>query len=202
MSRRMYNTGKQKDSQLTFLPLTQERWSDFRTLFGERGACGGCWCMFWRLKRAEFEHGKGSGNKKAMKAIVDSGEVPGILAFYEAKPVGWCSVAPREKFSALERSRILKRIDDLHVWSITCFFIEKHHREKGMSIQLLKAAVEYVKRRGGKILEAYPVEPKKERVPAAFVWTGLASAFIKAGCVECERRSETRPIMRYNIGKE
>ena len=200
--RRLYSgKEKPKDSQLIFLPLTQERWSDFEALFGERGACGGCWCMFWRLKRAEFEHRKGSGNKSAMKTIVNSGKIPGILAFYEGKPVGWCSVAPREQFSALERSRILKRIDDLPVWSITCFYIEKHYREKGLSIQLLKAAVEYVKRRGGKILEAYPVEPKKERIPAAFAWTGLASAFKKAGFVECARRSETRPVMRYHIGK-
>ncbi len=201
MGGRRFDIGKSKDSHLTFLPLTRERWSDFEVLFGERGACGGCWCMFWRLKRAEFERGKGPGNKKAMKAIVNSGEVPGILAFYEGKPVGWCSVAPREQFSALERSRILKRIDDLPVWSVTCFYIDKQYREKGLSIQLLKAAVEYVKRRGGRILEAYPVEPKKERIAAAFVWTGLASAFVKAGFVECARRSETRPVMRYHIDR-
>lgn len=191
--------GQHKDRQLEFFPLTKKRWSGFETLFGERGACGGCWCMLWRLKRSEFERQKGKKNKQAMKTIVESGEIPGILAFSRGQPIAWCSVAPRDRFPALDRSRILKKIDDETVWSITCFFIEKNHREKGVSAQMIKAAMDYVKIQGGKILEAYPVEPKKNRVPAVFVWTGLASAFGKAGFVECARRSETRPMMRYYI---
>jgi GNAT superfamily N-acetyltransferase len=191
--------GQHKDRQLEFFPLTKKRWSGFETLFGERGACGGCWCMLWRLKRSEFERQKGKKNKQAMKTIVESGEIPGILAFSRGQPIAWCSVAPRDRFPALDRSRILKKIDDETVWSITCFFIEKNHREKGVSAQMIKAAMDYVKIQGGKILEAYPVEPKKNRVPAVFVWTGLASAFKKAGFVECARRSETRPMMRYYI---
>ena len=190
---------KTVSSDLSFNPLTKERWSDFETLFGVRGACGGCWCMLWRLTRSEFERQKGEKNMQAMKTIVDSGEVPGILALSKGQAIGWCSVAPREHYPALDRSRINKRIDDQPVWSITCFFIEKNYREKGLSIQLIKAAIAYVKKQGGKILEAYPVEPKKDRAPAVFVWTGLAAAFQKAGFVECARRSETRPMMRYYI---
>ena len=67
--------------KLKFFPVTKDRWTDFETLFGERGACGGCWCMFWRLTRKEFDSQKGEGNRKAMKAIVESGKIPGILAF-------------------------------------------------------------------------------------------------------------------------
>jgi len=190
---------KPKSSQLEFVPLTKKRWSDFEALFGERGACGGCWCMLWRLKRSEFERQKGKKNKQAMKSIVNSGQIPGIIAFSQGQPIAWCSVAPRDRFPALDRSRILKKIDDAPVWSITCFFIEKNHREKGVSLQMIKAAIDYVKKQGAKILEAYPVEPKKDRAPAVFVWTGLASAFKKAGFCECARRSETRPMMRYYI---
>ena len=138
--------------KLKFFPLTPDRWSDFETLFGERGACGGCWCMLWRLKRSEFEQQKGQGNKLAMQRIVESKRIPGILAYSQAHPVGWCSVAPREEFPALERSRILKKIDDEPVWSITCFFVEKNSRKKGVSIELLKAAVDYVRKQGGKIV--------------------------------------------------
>jgi GNAT superfamily N-acetyltransferase len=188
-----------KDLRLQFHPVTRKRWSDFETLFGERGACGGCWCMFWRLTRKEFDRQKGEGNRKAMKAIVQSGKIPGILAFSQDKPVVWCSVAPRSQFSALDRSRILKPVDALPVWSISCFFVEKNYRGKGLSIQMIKAAVDYVKKNGGSVVEAYPVEPKKDKMPDAFAWTGLASAFIKAGFTECARRSETRPIMRFYI---
>jgi GNAT superfamily N-acetyltransferase len=184
---------------IKFVPVTKDRWSDFETLFGERGACGGCWCMFWRLTRKEFESQKGAGNRRAMKALIQSGEIPGILALSEGRPVAWCSVAPRDRFSALGRSRILKPLDELPVWSLTCFFVEKQYRRKGLSTRMIEAAVDYVKKQGGSVVEAYPVEPKKDKMPDAFAWTGLASAFIKAGFEECARRSETRLIMRFFI---
>ena len=187
------------DLILQFHPLTTDKWMDFESLFGPRGACGGCWCMFWRLTRKEFERHKGEGNRKAMKAIVEAGKIPGILAFAQDRAVAWCSVAPREHFTALARSRILKPLDNLPVWSISCFFVEKNYRHKGLSTQMIKAAVDYVKKNGGSVVEAYPVEPKKDKMPDAFAWTGLASAFIKAGFKECARRSETRPIMRFYI---
>ena len=186
---------------LEFYPLTGDRWAHFEQLFGERGACGGCWCMWWRLRRSEFDRQKGEGNRKAMKAIVDSGEVPGILAYAGNVPVGWCSVAPRPTFPVLNRSRILKKIDESPVWSIVCFFVDKNYRNKGLSVQLLQAAIEYVKKRGGTVLEGYPVEPKKDKMPAGFAWTGLASAFRKAGFLEVARRSETRPMMRFFISE-
>lgn len=191
-----------EDIKIKIAPVTKDRWSDFEMLFGERGACGGCWCMFWRLPRKEFESQKGEGNRLAMKALIQSGEIPGILAFSEDKPVAWCSVAPRDRFPALGRSRILKPLDELPVWSISCFFVEKKYRRKGLSTQMIKAAVDYVKKNGGSVVEAYPVEPKKDKMPDAFAWTGLASAFVKAGFKECARRSETRPVMRFYIEDE
>ena len=186
-------------SDLEFYPLTPERWADFEKLFGKRGACGGCWCMWWRLKRSEFERQKGEGNRMAMKRIVDSGEVPGILAYARDQPIAWCSVAPKEAYPALGRSRTLMQVDDKPVWSIVCFFVAKPFRGKGITRKLLRAAMEYVQKQGGKIVEGYPVEPKKGRIPDAFAYTGLASAFRKAGFVEVVRRSETRPIMRYTV---
>lgn len=187
------------DSKMEFVPVTKDRWLDFEALFGERGACGGCWCMLWRLTRKEFESQKGAGNRRAMKAIIAAGKIPGILAFSRGTPVAWCSVAPREHFPALKRSRILKPVDEKPVWSITCFFVDRQFRRKGLSSKMIAAAVDYVKKQGAEIVEAYPVEPRKDKMPDVFAWTGLASAFIKAGFKECARRSETRPIMRFYI---
>ncbi len=186
-------------SKLEFHPLTAKRWKDLLNLFGERGACGGCWCMWWRMTRSEFNRTKGEGNKKGFKKIVDAGEVPGILAYAGKEPIGWCSVAPREAFSSLERSRVLKKVDDKPVWSVVCFFVAKPFRYKGVTVALLKAAIEYVKKQDGKIVEGYPVEPKTEKFPDVFANTGLASAFRQAGFQEVMRRSKTRPIMRYYI---
>jgi len=185
-------------ADLKFYPLTSERWADFEKLFGKHGACGSCWCMWWRLKRSEFAKNKREGNKKAMKKIVDNDEIPGILAYVNKEPVGWCSVAPREAFPALERSRVLKRVDDKPVWSVVCFFVAKPFRRKGVTVKLLEAAIEHARKQGGKIIEGYPSDPRKVQ-PDVFVYTGLVSAFRKAGFLEVLRRSENRPIMRYLI---
>ena len=180
-------------------PVTSERWHDLELLFGERGACGGCWCMWWRVKRPAFEHQKGQQNKDALRAIILAGEIPGLLAYIDGQPIAWCAVAPRETYSVLERSRTLKRVDAEPVWSIVCFFIHKQWRRQGISVQLLTATVTYARARGAQVVEGYPVEPRTSTMPDVFAWTGTAEAFRQAGFVEVARRAETRPIMRYTI---
>ncbi|WXG43801.1 MAG: GNAT family N-acetyltransferase [Promethearchaeati archaeon SRVP18_Atabeyarchaeia-1] len=179
--------------------LTRDRWPDLEKLFGSRGACGGCWCMWWRIKRSLFNQQKGEGNREALRKIVDSGEVPGILAYAGGEPIGWCSVAPRETYLVLDNSRTLGRVDDKPVWSVVCFYVAKPFRRKGVTLRLLETAIGYVRDSGGKIVEGYPVEPRKGKTPDAFAYTGLSSAFLKVGFIEVLRRSETRPIMRYSI---
>jgi GNAT superfamily N-acetyltransferase len=186
--------------ELSFYPLTTDRWDDFVALFGERGACGGCWCMLWRLSRKQFESQKGEANKHSMKAIVDSGEVPGILAYHDTKAIGWCAIAPRSSFPALSRSRILKPIDDRPCWSVACLFIDRSYRKKGVSSKLLRAATDYARSQGAELVEGYPVEPKSGKdIPPAFAWTGIPKAFIRSGFKEVARRSPTRPIMRLEL---
>ena len=184
----------------SFAPLQPPYWNDFVTLFGERGACGGCWCMLWRLSRKEFEARKGEGNRRAMKAIVDAGQIPGILAFHQGDPVGWCAVGPRSVYPALSRSRILRPVDDRPCWSIACLFIAKPFRRRGVSSRLLVAASDYARSSGAKWLEGYPValHPGKN-IPPAFAWTGIDKAFRRAGFEEVARRSPTRPIMRLPL---
>ena len=184
---------------LEFKPLVKGLWSDFEQLFGPRGAYGGCWCMWWRLTRKEFEQGQGEDNHASMKAIVDSGEIPGILAYHNNKPIGWCSVAPREKYGTLERSRVLKRLDEREVWSIVCFHIAKDYRNKGVASQLIQGAIDHVKNMGGKILEAYPTQPRKPNLPPVSSYMGIPSMFAKSGFKECARPSKSKVIMRYYI---
>lgn len=184
---------------LNIEPLTKKNWKDFENLFGAKGACGGCWCMWWRLKRSEYNKSKGAGNKKKMKKIVDDGIVPGLLVYYNEETIGWCSIAPREDFPVLENSRVLKKVDEKKVWSIVCFYIKSSYRKKGLTPVILREVIKYVKKKKGKIVEGYPVEPKNNNMPSVFAWTGFASAFRKAGFEEVARRSETRPIMRYVI---
>jgi GNAT superfamily N-acetyltransferase len=155
--------------------------------------------MFWKLRGRAFDENTGEPNRQMQKSVVDSGTVPGLLAFDNDKPVGWIAVEPRSDYPKLAHSRILRPVDEEDVWSITCFFVAKQARRQGLTVALLKAAVDFVGESGGKILEGYPVDVKKD-MPAPFIYTGTASAFRKAGFVEMARRSETRPVMRHIIG--
>ena len=189
----------QKQLKPTFHPATPSRWNDLEKLFGERGACGGCWCMFWRLPRKEFDAGKGTANKKALKRIVSAGQEPGVIGYLDKEPIAWCAVAPRDVYIALERSRILKPVDDQSVWSISCLFIKKPYRRQGLSAQSLRAAVAFAASQGAAIIEGYPVEPSMNNTPDPFLWNGTAAAFLAAGFKEVARRSNSRPIMRCEV---
>jgi GNAT superfamily N-acetyltransferase len=183
-------------STLTFRPLTLKNWPDLEVLFGPRGASGGCWCMWWRLKRSEYERKKGAANQRAWRKIVGSGAPTGVLAYAGKQPVGWCAVAPRADYPVLARSRVLAPVDDQPVWSVTCFYIAKNFRRGGVTVELLRAAVEYARKKGAKIVEGYPMDPRSKGMPVAFAWTGFVSAFRKAGFKEVTRRSEGRPVVR------
>lgn len=212
-------TRKPTLSGLTFRPLTPSRWRDLEELFGLRGACGGCWCQWWRLERARFNRQRGAGNKRAMKRIVKNGPPPGLLAYAGKQPVGWCALGPRPSYSALERSRTLKPVDEPRskldpaprpagnrpmslergeqpAWAVVCFFVAKPFRGRGLSVKLLRAAADYARRKGARILEGYPVDPRKGRWADPFVYTGTVSVFRRAGFREVARRFATRPLVR------
>ena len=89
-------------------------------------------------------------------------------------------------------------VDDKAVWSVSCFFVRKEWRKKGLGVRLLRAAMEFAKGPGGVILEGYPTDSEKQTA-APFIWTGLAFMFKKAGFKEVARRSATRPIFRKNL---
>lgn len=179
-------------------PLSLETWDDFIHLFGERGASSGCWCMWSRAAtKKDFDRNRGEGNKAAMKALVASGRITGLLGYDGARPIGWCSLGPREDFPRLERTRTLKKIDDQPVWSIVCLFVAKDYRQRGVTAHLIRSAITCALSQGAQIIEAYPADPKGDTI-AAFVETGFKSTFIRAGFHEAARRG-SRPIMRYEI---
>jgi GNAT superfamily N-acetyltransferase len=178
-----------------FLPLTPDRWPDFESLLGESGGDEGCWCMWWRIPRSRWMEQRGDENRRAIKRIVESGEVPGILAYVDAEPVGWCSVAPREAFPTLNRSRSLGRVDSEPVWSIVCFYVAPAQRGSGLMASLLAGARDHAVSQGARVVEAYPREPEGLAPPQAYM--GVVPAFRKAGFVEVLRRSSRQPIMRW-----
>ena len=154
--------------------------------------------MTWRISPKEFREQKGAGNKRAIRKIGESGRAPGILAYSGSEPVGWIAVAPRTEYVRLLASKVLAPVDDEPVWSVSCFFVRKDFRNRGLTVELLQAAADFARKQGAKIVEGYPYDLKEKTSPP-FVWTGLASSFEKAGFKEAIRRSKTRPIMRLDL---
>lgn len=169
-------------------------------LFGRQGAYSGCWCMWWRVTQREFNRGNAS-NRASMEQLVAQGQVPGLLAYLNGHPVGWCSVAPRGEYGRLQRSRVRGPVDDQPVWSIVCFFIHHQHRRRGVATSLLRAAVGYAAGQGARIVEAYPVDPSAGRVADAAAYTGLLRWFLEAGFREVARRAPGVPIVRYVVAE-
>ncbi len=158
--------------------LTNRDWPIIETLFGEKDACGGCWCMSWRLPQLGklWEQNKGEPNKRAFKELVQSDNVHACIAFVDDAPVGWCCIGPRGDFPRLTRIKALQTEWDDDTWSVVCFYIKTSCRHKGIATKMLKHAVWLAKSLGAKRLEGYPVKPFRTRngeIPAAFAWTGV-----------------------------
>ena len=186
--------------KLTLTPLSKQNWHAFVDLFGERGACGNCWCMALRSTPAEFEKGKlRDGNKRRMRRLVVNNAPTGLLGMYDGKAIAWCAFAPREDFVKLERSRVHKRIDDLPVWSVPCFFIRKEFRKQGVSVAMLKGIIAHATKKKIKAIEAYPVIPTEWKLPDTFAWVGLYKSFERAGFQIVDRTSRNRPTVRYYL---
>ena len=187
---------------IRFEELQPNLWPAVERLFGPNGACGGCWCMWWRVEsRKIWNEIKGDGTKKAFKNLIKNGRAHGTLAFAGDEPVGWCSFGPRTDFPSLERVKAYRRSDMSDVWSIICFFIHRKWRGKGLSRGLLNAAVESMQKRGVKIVEAYPSTTTKSgrKLSASLAWNGPQKIFEELGFETVQSTSPLKPLMRLKL---
>jgi molybdopterin converting factor subunit 1 len=192
-------TSLRTGARFTVSPATPERWTDLERLFGERGACAGCWCQWPRVRGKAFKEGAGAGNKRRLRGLVADGPPPGLLGYLGDEPVAWVAIAPRAAYERLAHSRTLAPVDDEPVWSVPCFFVAKPYRGRGLTVRMLQEATRFARHNGARILEGYPMDPGK-RTADAFVWWGLTSAFAAVGFREVARRSQGHPIVRKTVG--
>jgi GNAT superfamily N-acetyltransferase len=180
---------------MTSVPLTPDRFPDMEQVFGERGAARRCFCMHWRRPDGGFGDARDNRDRFADRAA--QGRPPGLLGYIEGTPVGWVQVGPRDEFPTVERSRLLKPVDDVETWSINCFVVRTGHRRRGIGAGLLAAAMDFAKHQGAKMIEAYPVDG--ERASVVDYFTGTIGMFNEHGFVEIIRRNDTRPIVRLSV---
>ncbi len=188
---------------LSFEELRPGHWSALEELFGENGACGGCWCQWWRVERGGrlWEETKGTRARSRMKELVETGKVLGILSFDDKRPVGWCSFGKRSDFPRLETVKAYRRDDTEGIWCINCFFVARGFRGKDMSRMLLAFVITAMKSRGVKVIEAYPVTTTRggKKLAAAFSWTGPFKIFEEKGFKVVQRLVPEKPLVRLKL---
>lgn len=179
-------------------PLEGETWPDLERLFSLPGGSivRGCWCMYHRRPgKVAVNAAAGAENRAQLRAAVDEGAVPGLVGYLDGEPVGWISLGPRADYPKLDRSPIMKPVDNTDVWSIVCTFVARSQRGKGLQHALLAGAIDHARSHGGSVLESYPVD-KPARSHDEFMYFGSRGLYARAGFSEVVRRSPTRVVMR------
>jgi GNAT superfamily N-acetyltransferase len=181
---------------VSVVPVTPDRWPDLRAFFAPNGAYSNCWCAWFRVRAKDYDNGP--GNRRVLRRLTLDGAVPGLLAYDAKDPVGWVSIAPREQFERLTRSRVIGPLDPAEpgVWSLVCFWIAALHRRTGVGTALLDGAVDYARSQGAATIEAYPVDTAGERRPGAELFTGTVVMFRRAGFTITAHPTSGRPIAR------
>lgn len=185
-----------KKPNIVVQPATRDRWKDLETVFGKQGAYFGCWCMYWRVKRAEFEAMGVKRRKEGLKKLTRRKRPPGILFYDGSVPFAWCSLGPRENYPVLARSYVTKPVDETPVWSMVCFYVREDYQGKGLFRRLVLLAADYARSQGATHLEAYPREKRYAGVEA---YMGVAEVFFKLGFREIARRKPDRPVVRLAL---
>ncbi|MGD0608232.1 MAG: GNAT family N-acetyltransferase [Streptosporangiaceae bacterium] len=177
---------------LKVLPATVERFDDVAAVLG--GADKGCWCLYWRLASGEFNRVPDRPGK--VRELLAGDPAPGLLAYLDGTVAGWCGLGPRSQMGRLARSRTIPAVDDLAVWSVTCFVVRTGFRRKGVARALLTGAVSYAAEHSAPALEGYPIDPAGARVSTSFAYVGTTSMFEAAGfrrVVQTDARSASLP---------
>jgi GNAT superfamily N-acetyltransferase len=181
---------------LTVRAVTPELWPALESLFGRAGASNGCWCMYWRLgpgyRRRPEE------NRAALQAITEQGPTPGLLAFEGDKAVGWCQLTPRAALPYLDQMWPGLAATEQPIWSLSCFFVLRGYRGRGVAAALIGAAVDSAWRARAVAIEAYPVDTGAAR-RTHNLFTGTLTAFTRAGFSVVTRGPYGRVLVRYEF---
>jgi GNAT superfamily N-acetyltransferase len=181
--------------ELVVRELTEELWPAIEDLFSTTGPVGRCWCMYWRIG-PDYRKRSPDRNKEDLRRLVVEGPPPGLVAFDLDTAVGWCQLTLRDDLPALERDPRLRRLDDTPVLALSCLYVRKGHRRRGVTAALIETALDVARRVGAPAVEAYPLDAT---LSPSTTPTGYASTFERMGFRTVARHTQARPIMRYEL---
>jgi GNAT superfamily N-acetyltransferase len=198
--------------RVTVVPANEAPWEGLQAVFGTRGPAAQCQCQRYKLERKE-SFGSFPAEERARRLLEQTNcgrpsarTTSGLVAYLDGKPVGWCAVEPRTAYAGLLR---VYRVPwegrtedkaDATVWAVTCVFVRAGFRRRGISYALVRAAVDFARRRGARALEGYPMitEPGKD-----IIWNemnvGSRSIFADAGFAEVGQPTPRRAVMRIDF---
>lgn len=160
--------------------MTPDRFDDFADVTNPNRRADACWCLSHRLGAREIQELGGGDREQAMRRLCERADPPGVVAYLDGEPVGWCNIGPRADIPRLVHSRVIRPVDDVPVWSIVCVVVRAGHRRQGVTTPLIQGAVDYASSRGAPAVEAYPVDPAG-RMDTTMAFVGTRPMFEKAG---------------------
>ena len=171
---------------MEILPATSDLWPHLADLFAHRGGPDTrfCWCIFWRLRSRDFSEATPAANRERLRAIVEQGPPPGLVALEEGRAIGWVGLAPRSEYQRIEHSRVIPPIEGPAPWAIPCFVVSTDARGRGIASALLAAAVDHARAAGAAAVEGYPIDPAAAlggRVRDTGAYVGTRAMFERAG---------------------
>ena len=186
-------------------PATLDRFEDVAVLLGPgKESAPACWCLYYRLSSGEFSRLWGEGRPDLLRALCARDQAPGMLAYLDGVPVGWCALGPRTEMERLQRSRTIPKVDERPVWSVVCFVVRPGYRRRGVARALLDGGIAYARSCGAVALESYPVDSGGARINTSFAYVGTTGLFEAAGfrrMLETKSRSARLPrwLMRLEL---
>lgn len=161
-------------------PVTPDRFEDFADVINRNRRQTHCWCASHRLTEVEVRELGGGDREQAMRQLTTREHPPGVVTYLDGIPVGWCNIGPRAENTKLVRSRVMKPIDAVPVWSIICIVVRSGYRKRGVTGHLIAGAVDYAVANGAPAVESYPVDPEG-RMDLTMAFVGTRSMFAHAG---------------------
>lgn len=203
----MRDGGRATRPDIAVRPVGADDFGAIEALFGPRGACSGCWCMWPRLTGREFDARSGAGTHDLLRDLVADGREPGLVAFHDDEPVGWVAVAPRPEYGRVLRSPLVRPYladdgrgsrDDADVWAVVCFFIHRDWRSAGLAHVLAAAARDHARAHDAHTVEGYAIEPTDKARPDE-LFHGTPGTFARAGFTVVAELSERRSLWRHEV---
>jgi GNAT superfamily N-acetyltransferase len=162
------------------------------------GFGGGCWCVYFHPKPPDHERGS-AANKRFKEKLVQDGRTLAALVFREGQCVAWCQFgSPNELPNIYHKKEVLAKTT-LPDWRITCLFVDKDHRKKGLSAVALRGALELIKQLGGGVVESYPQDTQGENLSSSFLYNGTRQLFEKNGFKYAGSKGKNHCIMRIEV---